>query len=75
MEGTYDIPYKNPYFYGDYWIKSDGNSVEMQIISYSFIVLKHNYINLQILKAIDAEVPMVFLFFYFLGGAVFSPQN
>ena len=32
----------------------------MQIISYSFIILKHIQIDLQFLKAIDAESPIVF---------------
>ena len=45
-EGTNDMPYKNPYFFRDNWAKSDGVFAEMQIISYSFImILKHIQIN------------------------------
>ena len=39
MEGTYDMFYKNPYFFvttGQ--TKSDGVFVKMQIISYKFII-------------------------------------
>ena len=41
MEGTHDMPYKKSLFLRDYWTKSDGVFAEMQIISYSFIFLKH----------------------------------
>ena len=49
MEGTPDISYKKKkiIFLRDYWTKADGVSADMQIISYSFIVLKHIYVDLQ----------------------------
>ena len=39
MEGTYDIPNKNPPILHDYWTKSDGGFAKMQIISYILIIL------------------------------------
>ena len=46
----------------DYCTKSDGLFVKVQIISYSFITLKHIQIKFTILKAIDAENLMVIFF-------------
>ena len=45
MESTYDKQQKS-IFLCDYWTKSDGVFTEMQIISYSFIILKHIQIDL-----------------------------
>ena len=50
MEGTYDKPYKCHLSLCDYWDKLDGVIAEMQIISYSFIILKHIQIDSQYRK-------------------------
>ena len=50
MEGTYDTPYKNYYF----WTNSDGVFAKMQITSYNFIILKQFTVS----KDIDAENPI-----------------
>ena len=60
MEGAYDRPYKNPYFFvtTDYWTKSDGVFAEMHIISYNSIYYSKAYSDqFTILKDIDAESP------------------
>ena len=45
MESTYDKPIKKKStFLRDYWTNSDGVFAEMQIISYSFLFLKHRLI-------------------------------
>ena len=45
MEGSYDMPYKNPYCF----VTAEPNGVfaERQIIIYNFIILKHIQINSQ----------------------------
>ena len=67
MEGTHDIPYKNLHIFHDYWTKSDGISSTMQMISYSFIILKHFLNNPQFWKLLMVRV--CFFLFIFLGGA------
>ena len=66
MEGTRDMPYKNPYFFMTNGPnRMPGFFVEMQIISYSFIILKHIQINLQFRKLLMLKVQ---LYFFFFGG-------
>ena len=59
MEGTYDMPYKKSIFLCDYWTKSDGVFAEMQMISYSFVIIKNFQIKFTIVKDIDLENPIV----------------
>ena len=56
MESTYDKHNKNPYFFFYYWTKSDGVFAEMHIISYSFRILKHIQIDLQIWKLLMLKI-------------------
>ena len=65
MEGTYDIPNKNPHFFLNNWTKSDGVFAKMQIISYSFIILKHIQVSSQFRKLLMLKV---WLSFFFGGG-------
>ena len=51
-------------FFRDYWTKSDGVCAEIQIISYSFIILKHIQVDLQIWKLLILKVRL----YFFLGG-------
>ena len=61
MEGTRDKHNKKKIiFLRDYWTKSDGIFSKMQIISYSFKLLKHVDWFI-ILKVIDAESPVIIL--------------
>ena len=70
MEGTYDMPYKNPYFFVTTKPKSDAVFAEMQIISPNFIILKHIQINSLFREILMVKVWLSFLFFFsfFLGG-------
>ena len=73
MEGTYDMPYKNPYFFVTTKPKSDAVFAEMQIISSNFIILKHSQIN-----SLFREILMLkvwFFFFFFFGGGGQSVQH
>ena len=56
MEGTYDMPYKNPYFFVTTEPNRMGFFAEMQIISYSIIILKYIQINSQFQKLLMLKV-------------------
>ena len=60
MEGTYDIPNKNPNFFVTTGTKSDGVFAEMQIISYIFIILKHIQVSSQFRKILMLKVRLNF---------------
>ena len=77
MEGTYDMPYTNPYFFMTTEPNWMGVFAEMQTISYNFIILKHTQINSQLRKMLMLKFRLSFLlsfffffffFFFFLGG-------
>ena len=56
MEGTYDKHNKYPYFFVTTEPNRKGFSPIMQIISYSFIILKHIQIDLQFWKLLMLKV-------------------
>ena len=57
MESTYDKHNKNPYFFVTSEEKKlDEVFTEMQMISYSFIILKHIQIDLQFSKLLMLKV-------------------
>ena len=54
----WEVTYDKHNFFCDYWTKSDGVFAEMQIISYSFIILKHIQIYLQFWKLLMMKVQL-----------------
>ena len=62
MEGTYDMPYKNPYFFVTTEPNWMGVFAEKQIISHNFIILKAYTDQFTISKdtCIDAESLVIF---------------
>ena len=58
MKGAYDIPNKNPYFFMTTEPNWMGVFVEMQIISYIFIILKHIQVSSHFQKLLMLKVQL-----------------
>ena len=71
------LPHKNPYFLRDYSTRSDEIFSKMQIMYYSFIILKYIQINSQCWKLLTLKSGggeggggsgLLLLFYFFFGG-------
>ena len=67
MEGTYDIPNKNPHFFVTTEPNRMGFFAEVQIVSYISIILKHIQVSLQFRKLLMLKVR---LSLFFVGQSV-----